>query len=110
MFNGRHIVRHPLNQRKMGGVTRQYTRKIMQCGIIPAVRGEAWFVWDETKRQYLALTFGTSNLGVNLAWLVSGSSVLHLPHLPCIPKHLPCKTQFQSTCRRMKIACRPEPN
>ena len=55
----RFIIRHPLNQRKTGGVLRQYVRKILQCGIVPAVRGEAWVVWDEARQVYLALTFGT---------------------------------------------------
>lgn len=55
----RQIVRHPLNQRKVGSVARQYMQKICDCGIVEGVRGEAWLVRDEATNQFLALTYGT---------------------------------------------------
>ena len=53
------VIRHPLNQRKTGNYMRSYVSRIFSSGIVEGVRGEAWFVWDADKKQYLALTFGT---------------------------------------------------
>ena len=55
----RAIIRHPLNQRKTGTYMRSCVSRIFSSGIVEGVRGEAWFVWDADKKQYLALTFGT---------------------------------------------------
>ena len=55
----RAIVRHALNQRKTGNCLRSYVSRIFQSGIVQGVRGEAWMVFDNERKIYQALTFGT---------------------------------------------------
>ena len=61
----RNVVRHPLNMRHTGGTTKVYQQRIYTSGIVDGVRGEPWLVFDSTKNQYLALTYGTLPPGRN---------------------------------------------
>lgn len=58
------VRRHPLNQRKTGGIAKQYMAKILDSGLVQGVRGEAWFQVDpENEGHFLAISFGTLTLG-----------------------------------------------
>ena len=78
----RNIVRHPLNERRAGGAVKAYASRIYAAGIVDGVRGEPWLVFDSSKNQFLALTFGTLSLGSCVA--VGGRITSHVSLRPLV--------------------------
>ena len=77
------VTRHPLNQRKTGGIAKQYMAKILDSGLVQGVRGEPWFQADPDKEgHFLAISFGTLILVKEVVAVagVQGSGTISVTH------------------------------